>query len=269
MTERNDIATDGTPDSAGGSAADDAGDSTATSTAGGTGDGSASGTTGGTGDGPTSGTAGGTGDDAGSSTAGGTGVWSSRRRAGGDGPAKVYAACERWPRPAAVAEQAGPVVHAVFRLSRLNRIMIGGALRALGLAPGQELLLMQLWDRDGCSQRDLVDRLGLAPSTVTKMLQRLERDGWVCRSRSGDDGRVTIVGLTAAGRGLRGDVTRLWAELERETVRSLSDGERQTLLVLLAKMEQSLHATGAADVAEPLGSAELDDANDRLPDPCG
>jgi len=79
--------------------------------------------------------------------------------------------------------------------------MIGGALRELGLAPGQELLLMQLWDRDGCSQSDLVDRLGLDPSTVTKMLQRLERDGRVCRSRSGDDGRVTIVSLTEAGRG--------------------------------------------------------------------
>ena len=245
MTEPNDITTDATPDSAGGGAAD------------------------GTDDGTASSTAGGTSDNAGSSTAGGTGVWSSRRRAGSDGPARVDAACERWPRPAAVAEQAGPVVHAVFRLSRLNRIMIGGALRELGLAPGQELLLMQLWDRDGCSQSDLVDRLGLDPSTVTKMLQRLERDGWVCRSRSGDDGRVTIVGLTAAGRGLRGDVTRLWGELERETVRSLSDDERHTLITLLAKMEQSLHATGAAEAAEPLGSAEPDDADDRPPDPCG
>ena len=124
-------------------------------------------------------------------------------------------------------------------------MMISGALRELGLAPGQELLLMQLWDRDGCSQSDLVDRLGLDPSTVTKMLQRLERDGWVCRSPSGDDRRVTIVRLTEAGRGLRCDVTRLWGELERETVRSLSDDERRDLLGLLAKMERSLHAAGA------------------------
>ena len=174
-----------------------------------------------------------------------TGVWSGRRYGGGGGPATFDAACDRWPRRAAVAEQAGPVVHAVFRLSRLNRMMISGALRELGLAPGQELLLMQLWDRDGCSQSDLVDRLGLDPSTVTKMLQRLERDGWVCRSPSEDDRRVTIVGLTAAGRGLRCDVTRLWGELERETVRSLSDGERRSLLALLTKMEQSLHAEDA------------------------
>ena len=186
--------------------------------------------------------AGGAADTAGSSTAGGTGVWSRRRRGGSDVPASVEAVCDRWPRPAGVAEQAGPVVHAVFRLSRLNRMMIGGALRELGLAPGQELLLMQLWDRDGCSQSDLVDRLGLDPSTVTKMLQRLERDGWVCRSPSGDDGRVTIVSLTAAGRGLQCHVTRLWGELERETVRSLSDDERRSLLGLLTKMEQSLHA---------------------------
>ncbi len=196
-----------------------------------------------------------------------TGVWNKRHRAGRDGSATVDATCERWPRPAAVAEQTGPVVHAVFRLSRLNRMMIGGALRELGLAPGQELLLMQLWDRDGCSQSDLVDRLGLDPSTVTKMLQRLERDGRVCRSRSGDDGRVTIVSLTEAGRGLRCEVTRLWSDLERETVRSLSDDERQTLLTLLTKMEQSLHATGAADAAEPCGSVAAD-AEAQPADPC-
>jgi DNA-binding MarR family transcriptional regulator len=182
------------------------------------------------------------------------GVWSGRRYGGGGGPATVDAACERWPRPAAVAEQAGPVVHAVFRLSRLNRMMISGALRELGLAPGQELLLMQLWDRDGCSQSDLVDRLGLDPSTVTKMLQRLERDGWVCRSPSNDDG-------------LRCDVTRLWGELERKTVRSLSDDERQTLLALLTRMEQSLHASGAAGAAEPRGSVETD-AEARPLDSC-
>jgi hypothetical protein len=89
------------------------------------------------------------------------GVWSSRRHEDHerhDGPATIEAACERWPQPTAVGEQAGAVVHAVFRLSRLNRMMIGGALRELGLAPGQELLLMQLWDRDDCSQTDLVDR---------------------------------------------------------------------------------------------------------------
>lgn len=167
------------------------------------------------------------------------------------GPTASVPACEPWPKSSAVAEQTGPTVHALFRLSRMNKTMIGGRLRKFGLAAGQELLLLQLWDRDGCSQSDLVDRLGIDPSTVTKMLQRLERGGWVRRAPLARDRRVTIVSLTAAGRRLQGDVTQLWAELERETIRGLSGDERATLLGLLHKVEGTLHATGATECEVP------------------
>jgi hypothetical protein len=77
------------------------------------------------------------------------------------------------------------------------------------------------------------------------MLQRLERGGWVRRAPSRGDGRVTLVSLTAAGRRLRGAVTRLWSDLEHETVKGLSADERASLLVLLHKVEDTLHAGGA------------------------
>ena len=155
--------------------------------------------------------------------------------------------CERWPRTTALAERTGPTVHAVFRLSRMQRTMAGGLLRDLGLAPGQELLLLQLWDREGCSQTDLVERLGIDASTVTKMLQRLERGGWVRREPSPDDGRVTLVTLTAAGRDLQTAVTEVWRRLEQESVKTLATDERAELLRLLGKVEAGLHGTGSAD----------------------
>ena len=163
---------------------------------------------------------------------------------GGDGATAPEAlVCEHWPRSTALAESTGPTVHAVFRLSRMHRTMAGHLLRDLGLAPGQELLLLQLWDRDRCSQTDLVERLGIDPSTVTKMLQRLERDGWVRREPSPDDGRVTLVTLTAAGRELQTAVTGIWRQLEHESVKTLTDQERAALLRLLRKVEAALHAT--------------------------
>jgi MarR family transcriptional regulator, organic hydroperoxide resistance regulator len=162
--------------------------------------------------------------------------------------------CEHWPRTTPLAERTGPTVHAVFRLSRMHKTIIGGLLRELGLAPGQELLLLQLWDRDRCSQADLVERLGLDPSTVTKMLQRLERDGWVGREPSPSDHRVMVVTLTPAGRGLQDAVTALWSELEGQTVKSLSPAERAEFLRLLRKVEGGLRASrGAAASGEPLG----------------
>lgn len=162
---------------------------------------------------------------------------------GCDEPAGRSLSCEHWPRSTPLAERTGPTVHAVFRLSRMHKTIIGRLLREVGLVPGQELLLLQLWDRDCCSQTDLVERLGLDPSTVTKMLQRLERSGWLAREPSPDDGRVMVVTLTQAGRDLQVAVTTLWSELEGETIKALSPDEQAELLRLLRKVEAGLRAS--------------------------
>ncbi|HMK93556.1 MAG TPA: MarR family transcriptional regulator [Thermoleophilia bacterium] len=151
--------------------------------------------------------------------------------------------CSRFPQPSSVTDEAAPTTHALWRVIRMDKTMMSGRLRALGLALGQDLLLLQLWDHDGCTQSELVGRLGLDPSTITKMLQRMERDGWLTRARSDDDGRASIVTLTPAGRDLRGRVTALWRELESETVKTLSADERGELLRLLGKVEAGLQTT--------------------------
>lgn len=47
--------------------------------------------------------------------------------------------------------------------------------------------------------RELADRLGLTPSTVTSLLDRLETVGFVERSAHPTDRRMTVVSLTALG----------------------------------------------------------------------
>jgi MarR family transcriptional regulator, organic hydroperoxide resistance regulator len=163
------------------------------------------------------------------------------RRTRQDPTAREPLQCGRHPETSAIAEKTGPVAHALFRVTRVNKTMIGAELRRLGLANGQELLLLHLWERDGCTQSDLVGRLGIDPSTVTKMLQRLERDGWVRRCHSEQDARSVLVHLTPAGRDLEARVTALWTDLENATVAPLSAQERAALLGLLRKVERGLH----------------------------
>ncbi|MET9943086.1 MarR family winged helix-turn-helix transcriptional regulator, partial [Streptomyces halstedii] len=62
----------------------------------------------------------------------------------------------------------GPVSHAVSRVARLHRIAAGKLLKGLGLYPGQELLMMHLWDSGPVRQSELIRTLDLDPSTVTK-----------------------------------------------------------------------------------------------------
>ena len=57
----------------------------------------------------------------------------------------------------------------------------------------QGKILDALWQRDGLSAKEIGERTGLANSTLTGMLDRMESAGLVTRSRSTDDRRVIRV----------------------------------------------------------------------------
>jgi DNA-binding MarR family transcriptional regulator len=145
-----------------------------------------------------------------------------------------------WPSPAPLAEAHGPITHMIFRISRKHRVVVANLLRPFGLFPGQELLLMQLSERKGRPQADLVETLGIDHSTVTKMLQRMQASGVIDRVASPDDGRVVLVCLTEEGRRLRAKIKRVWQDMESITVGHLNKGERMELLRLLSTVEQHL-----------------------------
>ncbi|MFJ8164856.1 MarR family winged helix-turn-helix transcriptional regulator [Streptomyces sp. NPDC096136] len=147
--------------------------------------------------------------------------------------------------PSAVRD--GPVSHAVSRVARLHRIAAGRLLRDLGLHPGQEFVMMHLWDNGPVRQSELIKSMGLDPSTVTKMLQRLEQAGHVRRGPDPADRRASLVEATESSRELLQQVREAWAELERQTLAGLDDAEGAELLRLLEKVEGSLCTRAAAD----------------------
>jgi DNA-binding MarR family transcriptional regulator len=89
-------------------------------------------------------------------------------------------------------------------------------------------------------QSELIKAVDLDPSTVTKMLQRLEQAGHVRRCPDPRDRRAVLVETTDASCGLLGDVQHKWGDLEDHTLRGLDKEERTELLRLLAKVEANL-----------------------------
>lgn len=124
----------------------------------------------------------------------------------------------------------------IFLLARTHRGMASELLRPLNLYPGQELLLMQLWDKDGQSQIELICRLGLDASTVTKMVQRLECQGHITRTPSTTDKRVMQVNLTSSGKSLKAKVEKMWASLNNAVTQTLHGEEQEQVSVLLKKI---------------------------------
>jgi len=136
----------------------------------------------------------------------------------------------------------GPVSHMIARVAKAHVATAAGLLREAGLTPGPELLLMELWDRDGRTQAELGKALGLDASTITAKVKTLERDGLIARTPAPNDRRAMIVSLTDQGRKLRPRVERLWADLEAITTRGFSERQRTDFLRMLRKVEANLLA---------------------------
>jgi DNA-binding MarR family transcriptional regulator len=134
----------------------------------------------------------------------------------------------------------GRVSYTLVQVAKMHKAYCAVLLREIGLYPGQELLLMQLWDRDSQTQADLVRALRLDASTVTRMVGRLEQQDIIRRRASPKDGRAVIISLTARGKRLRGKVERVWQELEDATVREMSPRQRQEFLRGLRRIAAAL-----------------------------
>jgi DNA-binding MarR family transcriptional regulator len=73
----------------------------------------------------------------------------------------------------------------------------------LGLTYPQYLVLAALYDEDNQTVGNLGDKLFLDSSTLTPLLKRMEKAGYLSRQRDSDDERQVRIRLTQGGRSTR------------------------------------------------------------------
>ena len=76
-------------------------------------------------------------------------------------------------------------------------------LEPLGLTHPQYLVMLTLWERDSLTVKEIGRLLSLDPATLSPLLKRLERAGYISRDRHPADERALAVTLTDKGRDLR------------------------------------------------------------------
>ncbi|MFI1731061.1 MarR family winged helix-turn-helix transcriptional regulator [Streptomyces acidicola] len=133
------------------------------------------------------------------------------------------------------------MTHAIFRVARLHRLLAAQLLRRVGLHPGQELVMMQLWDLGPQRQTDLVRLLGSDAATMTRTVKRLENAGFVRRRPSETDKRATIIEPTTASLALRNEVELVWAQLENSVAAGLAAEEQDNMIRVLDRIEDKLN----------------------------
>jgi DNA-binding MarR family transcriptional regulator len=132
------------------------------------------------------------------------------------------------------------------RVCKAHRGAVGAALAEIGLHVGQEMVLSHLWGQDGLTPSELVDLLGVEPPTVTNMLSRMEKAGFVERCRDLRDARCTRVYLTGKGRELRHPVEHRWEAVQRNAFAGITAEEEALLRGLLGRIQDNLTREPAA-----------------------
>lgn len=131
-------------------------------------------------------------------------------------------------------------IQACIRLSRVGSDVLAAfdtQLARHGLSQGRFILMMMLLRRpDGLRPAELAELAGVTRATITGLLSGLEKDGLVLRREHEEDGRMSVVRLSAKGRqrleGMLPDHYRRTAAL----MSGLSTEERAQLMSLLDKV---------------------------------
>ena len=110
----------------------------------------------------------------------------------------------------------------------------------LGVSPGAFAVLTAISSNPGIPHGALSEVLAAHGPNVTKLVDRLVREGWVERHKLSNDRRTTGHFLTATGKAKTDAVLKAGLAHDRHATSALSAKERETLLRLLAKLDRAL-----------------------------
>ncbi|MFZ5649014.1 MAG: MarR family winged helix-turn-helix transcriptional regulator [Bacillota bacterium] len=107
------------------------------------------------------------------------------------------------------------------------------------ITPVQFYVLNALWKNDGMKFKDLAKSVSLDGSTLTGILDRMERGGFVERRDDPEDRRSLLVYLTGKSRDMGPDMISLAESLDRDIRKQFTREEFATFLNVLEKISET------------------------------
>jgi len=117
---------------------------------------------------------------------------------------------------------------------------LNGTLKEIGLTTPQYSALRELELEPGSTNSDLANACFVTPQTMIKILQKLEKAGYVLRASHPHHGLKIIYSLTSAGKRKLANAQKRVEVIEALLTRGLTDNEEQVLNGLLTKCLSNL-----------------------------
>jgi DNA-binding MarR family transcriptional regulator len=143
------------------------------------------------------------------------------------------------------------IVETIVYLYTESRRLTKGLAREHGLT-GPQLTVVKILEQLGdLSLSSLSGRIRAKNSTVTGIIDRMERESLVVRERSANDRRVVLIQLTDKGRKLAASITVEPLEIFREALAALPKKDIQDLFRILGRVQETVR-TAVAEQANPI-----------------
>ena len=140
--------------------------------------------------------------------------------------------------PSEIKPEVDSILEAIVYLYTESRRVTKEVARSAELTGPQLTVLKVLEGLGDISLSELSERIRAQNSTVTGIIDRMEREGLVVRARSTEDRRVVHIRLTEKGARIARDIAVEPMEVFRGALESLSAGEVRDLLRILTKIAQ-------------------------------
>ena len=104
----------------------------------------------------------------------------------------------------------------------------------------QGRILYTLWQEDGVPIKTISDKCGLAITTLTTMLERMEKQELIHRQPDEKDKRKTLIVLTEKARGLESDYHAVSDQMGRLYYKGFSASEIEQFEAFLERIRDNL-----------------------------
>jgi MarR family transcriptional regulator for hemolysin len=131
-------------------------------------------------------------------------------------------------------------------VARLIRTIFDRRVRDIGLTRGQWLVLTRVYRRPGISQTELSEMLEIDRASAGRMIDRMERNGWVERRPDRGDRRINRLHLTDEARKVHADMWAIAESTVDDALSPLSATEREQYTELTAKVKGRLQNLAGA-----------------------
>ena len=134
-------------------------------------------------------------------------------------------------------ENIGLLIHDV---ARLLRVLYDRQMSSIGLTRSQWWLLTYLFFKDGINQSELAILMDMEKAPLSRLLDRMEKKGWVIRKNENKDRRTKNIYLSESIKPLISSMRDKAAEYRSESLSILTDKERNKLKDILQILKKDL-----------------------------